>query len=114
MRNASAPTRTRIPFHRPWIGVQELDYVTKAVTSGFIGSDGVYTRRCAEVLEARFGIAKVLMTASCTMALELAALLCELQPGDEVILPSFTFASTANAFLRCGRDRCSSRSGRTP
>jgi dTDP-4-amino-4,6-dideoxygalactose transaminase len=53
-------------------------------------------------LEARFGIAKVLMTASCTMALELAALLCELEPGDEVILPSFTFASTANAFLRCG------------
>jgi dTDP-4-amino-4,6-dideoxygalactose transaminase len=102
MNKASAPARMRIPFHRPWIGVQELDYVTSAIKSGCIGSDGVYTRRCAELLEARFGIARVFMTASCTMALEMTALLCELKPGDEVILPSFTFTSTANAFLRCG------------
>jgi dTDP-4-amino-4,6-dideoxygalactose transaminase len=94
--------RAGIPYHRPSIGVKELEYVARALTSGAIASDGHFTKRCSELMEQRFGIGKVLMTASCTMALELAAMLGELGPDDEVILPSFTFVSTANAFLRCG------------
>ncbi|HEV3416211.1 MAG TPA: dTDP-4-amino-4,6-dideoxygalactose transaminase [Pirellulales bacterium] len=86
-----------IPFVRPYIAGNELEYVTEVVRSGKIDSDGRFTRDCAEFLEERFGIRKVLMTPSCTSALELAAMLCDLGPGDEVIMPSYTFVSTANA-----------------
>src|SRR5258707_3276088 len=87
-----------IPFSKPWILGNELAYVTEAIRTGAIAGDGVYTRRCARLLEQRFGIPKVLMTHSCTAALEMAAQLCDLRPGDEVIVPSYTFVSTASAF----------------
>ena len=87
---------------KPWILGKELEYITQAVRAGAIAGDGPFTRRCARLLEERFGICKVLMTPSCTAALEMAAMLCNLGPGDEVIVPSFTFVSTVNAFVRCG------------
>lgn len=91
-----------IPFNKPLIAGRELDYVTEAIRLGKISSDGRYTRDCAGFLEDRFGIEKVLMTPSCTAALELAVMLCDMGPDDEVILPSYTFVSTANAVLRQG------------
>ena len=93
---------SNIPFNKPFIAGKELYYIAQAVTLGNIGGDGHFTRRCCRLLEERFGIGKVLMTPSCTAALEMAAMLCGLGPGDEVILPSFTFVSTANAFVRLG------------
>src|SRR5690606_1550655 len=69
---------------------------------GNIGGDGHFTKQCSRLLEERLGIRKVLMTPSCTAALEMAAMLCDFQPGDEVILPSYTFVSTASAFVREG------------
>jgi dTDP-4-amino-4,6-dideoxygalactose transaminase len=95
-------TSRTIPFHRPYIGGRESSYVGRVLEGGDLGSDGAFTRRCAGLLEARFGIPRVFLTTSCTVALELAAMLCDLKPGDEVIMPSFTFVSTANAFLRMG------------
>ena len=92
----------RIPFNKPFIAGKELYYIAQAITSVNVAADGYFTRHCCRVLEERFGIHKVLMTPSCTAALEMAAMLCDLEPGDEVILPSFTFVSTANAFVRLG------------
>jgi dTDP-4-amino-4,6-dideoxygalactose transaminase len=91
-----------IPFNRPVIVGKELFYIAQAVTFGNIAGDGIFTHRCAQLLEERFGIHKVLMTPSCTAALEMAAMLCDLGPGDEVIMPSYTFVSTANAVARLG------------
>jgi dTDP-4-amino-4,6-dideoxygalactose transaminase len=91
-----------IPFNKPFIVGKELFYIAQAVTLGNIGGDGHFTRACSRLLEERFAIRKVLMTPSCTAALEMAAMLCDLGPGDEVILPSFTFVSTANAVVRLG------------
>jgi len=93
---------SNIPFNKPFITGKELDYISGLIAEGRLGADGYYTRRCAQLLEERFGILKVLMTSSCTAALEMAVMLCELEPGDEVILPSFTFVSTANAVVRAG------------
>jgi dTDP-4-amino-4,6-dideoxygalactose transaminase len=92
----------RIPFNRPFIAGKELYYIAQAVTLGHLAGDGPFSQRCCRLLEERFGIHRVLLTPSCTAALEMAALLCGLGPGDEVILPSFTFVSTANAFVRLG------------
>ena len=92
----------QIPFNRPWITGQEISYLTEVVETGMIGSDGAYTRQCAELLEQRLGLQRVLMTPSCTAALEMAVMLCDLGPGDEVILPSYTFVSTALAVARSG------------
>jgi dTDP-4-amino-4,6-dideoxygalactose transaminase len=92
----------RIPFNRPFIAGKELFYIAQAVTSGKIAGDGHFTKACAELMEREYGIEKVLMTPSCTAALEMAAMLCDLGPGDEVILPSYTFVSTANAVARLG------------
>ncbi|MBX7168562.1 MAG: dTDP-4-amino-4,6-dideoxygalactose transaminase [Pirellulales bacterium] len=92
----------RIPFNKPFIAGKELYYVAQAVTLGNIAGDGHFTRSCSRILEERFGIHKVLLTPSCTAALEMAAMLCDIGPGDEVILPSFTFVSTANAIVRLG------------
>lgn len=89
--------RTNIPFNKPFIVGRELQYIEEAVSGGQISGDGIFSRRCSEFFERRFGIAKVLMTPSCTAALEMAAILCDLKPGDEVIMPSYTFVSTANA-----------------
>jgi dTDP-4-amino-4,6-dideoxygalactose transaminase len=94
--------RPTIPFNKPFIAGKELFYVAQAVTFGNIAGDGHFTRQCSRLLEERFGIHKVLLTPSCTAALEMAAMLCDLGPGDEVILPSFTFVSTANAVVRLG------------
>lgn len=91
-----------IPFNRPYIAGKELYYIAQAVTYGNIGGDGHFTESCSRFLEETFGIHKVLMTPSCTAALEIAAMLCGLKPGDEVIMPSFTFVSTANAVARLG------------
>jgi dTDP-4-amino-4,6-dideoxygalactose transaminase len=91
-----------IPFNRPFIAGKELYYIAKAVALGNIGGDGYFTQQCCRLLEKRFGIHRVLMVPSCTAALEMAALLSGLEPGDEVILPSFTFVSTANAVVRLG------------
>jgi dTDP-4-amino-4,6-dideoxygalactose transaminase len=81
---------------------RELDYIAQAVHGGQLAGNGPFTRRCQEWLEERYGARRVLLTHSCTAALELAALLCDLEPGDEVVLPSFTFVSTANAFVLRG------------
>jgi len=92
----------KIPFNRPFIAGKELFYIAQAVTYGNLGGDGYFTQKCARLLEERFGIPKVLLVPSCTAALEMAALLFDLKPGDEVILPSFTFVSTASCFVRLG------------
>jgi dTDP-4-amino-4,6-dideoxygalactose transaminase len=91
-----------IPFNRPFIVGKELYYIAKAVAYANISGDGHFTKACSQFLEERYGIRKVLMTPSCTAALEMAAILSGIGPGDEVILPSFTFVSTANAFVRLG------------
>lgn len=92
----------RIPFNKPFIAGRELYYIAQAVTMGNIAADGHFTKACCRLLEERFGIPKVLLVPSGTAALELAAMLCDLQPGDEVIMPSYTFVSTASAFVRVG------------
>jgi dTDP-4-amino-4,6-dideoxygalactose transaminase len=92
----------RIPFNRPTFVGRETEYVARALTDGHISGDGQFTRDCNKLLEDSLGAARVLLTTSCTHALELAALLLDLKPGDEVILPSFTFVSTANAFVLHG------------
>ncbi|MFP5264266.1 MAG: dTDP-4-amino-4,6-dideoxygalactose transaminase [Blastocatellia bacterium] len=92
----------KIPFNKPHVTGKELSYISKAVAEGKISADGYFTRNCAALLKERFGILRVLMTPSCTAALEMGAMLCDLRPGDEVILPSFTFVSTANAVIRLG------------
>jgi len=96
--------RYRIPFNKPGLTGNELRYVADALTLGHIAGDGSYTRRCHTLLEQTLGATRVLLTTSCTHALDMAALLLNVQPGDEVIAPSFTFVSTFNAFvLRGGR-----------
>ena len=92
----------KIPFNRPGLVGKELMYIADAILRGQTAGDGIYTRRCHEFLERELGCAHVLLTTSCTHALELCAMLLAIQPGDEVILPSFTFVSTANAFVRAG------------
>ncbi|NNJ26944.1 dTDP-4-amino-4,6-dideoxygalactose transaminase [Alienimonas chondri] len=93
---------TQIPFNKPFVAGKELYYVAQAVTRGNLGGDGYYTKACCRLLEDKFGIPKVLLTPSCTASLEMAAILCELEEGDEVIMPSYTFVSTASAFVREG------------
>jgi dTDP-4-amino-4,6-dideoxygalactose transaminase len=92
----------QIPFNRPALLGQEFDYLRQAVERGKISGDGHFTRLCQQWLQSAIGAAGVLLTTSCTHALEMAALLLDIQPGDEVMLPSFTFVSTANAFVLRG------------
>jgi dTDP-4-amino-4,6-dideoxygalactose transaminase len=92
----------KIPFNKLFSAGKELHYIAQAVVSGSIGGDGHFTQECERLLKERFGIHHVLLTPSCTAALEMAAMLCRLGPGDEVLLPSFTFVSTANAIVRLG------------
>lgn len=89
----------RIPFNKPFVFGPELDYVAQAVANQHASGDGPFTRRAQALLQDRFGAGQVLLTTSCTSALEMAAMLCNLRAGDEVILPSFTFVSTANAVV---------------
>ena len=91
-----------IPFNKPYLTGNETQYITDAVASGKISGNGKYTQMCHEFFETRYGFKKCLLTTSCTDALEMAALLVDIQPGDEVIIPSYTFVSTANAFVLRG------------
>jgi len=92
----------RIPFNRPLAVGGELQYIREAIERGHLSGDGAFTKRCHAWLEARLGSCKALLTHSCTGALEMAAILADIGPGDEVIMPSFTFVSTANAFVLRG------------
>jgi dTDP-4-amino-4,6-dideoxygalactose transaminase len=94
--------RPYIPFNRPFTAGREHEYIREAVSNVHLSGDGPFTRRCNAWLEERIGCRKALLTHSCTGALEMAAILAELGPGDEVIMPSFTFVSTANAFALRG------------
>ena len=91
-----------IPFNKPYFSGHETRYIEQAVRSGKISGDGLFTQRVHKFFEAQLGFRKVLLTTSCTDALEMAALLLNIGPGDEVIMPSFTFVSTANAFVLRG------------
>lgn len=91
-----------ITFNKPFIIGKELEYVKEAVESGKISGDGMFTRKCHEFFESKYGFKKVLLTSSCTDALEMTALLMDIQPGDEVIVPSYAFVSTANAYALRG------------
>ncbi|MGA7513695.1 MAG: dTDP-4-amino-4,6-dideoxygalactose transaminase [Candidatus Sulfotelmatobacter sp.] len=92
----------RIPFNRPCLAGNEYKYIAEAIANGQASGDGPFTRRCHELLERELQAPKVLLTTSCTHALEMAAILLDCGPGDEIILPSFTFVSTANAFALRG------------
>ena len=91
-----------IPFNRASISGKEFEYIQKAIDSGHISGDGLFTRKCHEFMERSLGVGKALLTTSCTHALEMAALLLDVVPGDEVIVPSYTFVSTVNAFVLRG------------
>jgi len=91
-----------ILFNKPYMTGKELDYITEAHANNMLAGDGPFTRRCHAWLEQTTGCSKALLTHSCTAALEMAAMLADIQPGDEVIMPSYTFVSTANAFVLRG------------
>ena len=91
-----------IPFNKPYMSGNETRYIEEAVKSGKISGDGLFTKRCHNFFEQLPGFQKTLLTTSCTDALELAALLLRIQPGDEIIMPAYTFVSTANAFMLRG------------
>lgn len=102
MSQTTPAVEIRIPFNKPTLVGNELSYIADSVGSGHISGDGRYTKRCHALLERELGVVKALLTPSCTHALEMSALLLDLQPGDEVIIPSFTFVSTVNAFVLRG------------
>lgn len=93
-----------IPFNKPYLTGKEMQYIEEAVKSGKISGNGLFTKKCQEFFERKFGFKKTLLTTSCTDALEMAAILADIKEGDEVIVPSFTFVSTALAFVRQGAD----------
>ena len=92
----------RVPFTQTFLSGKELEYVTRAIEQRCLSSDGPFSQQCSDWLKTHCGAGEVLMTSSCTAALEMAAMLCELGPGDEVIMPSFTFVSTASSVTRTG------------
>ncbi len=91
-----------IPFNKPYLSGKETSYIEEAVRSGKISGNGMFTQKCHAFFQERYGFGKCLLTTSCTDALEMAALLLDIKPGDEVIIPSYTFVSTALAFVRQG------------
>jgi len=91
-----------IPFNRPALVGSELEYMQEAIAAGQISGDGAFTARCQALLQQELGVQSILLTTSCTHALELAALLLNIEPGDEVIIPAFTFVATVNAFVLRG------------
>src|SRR4029453_7993267 len=102
MADIMTQTRSDIPFNRAALGGNELRYLADAIHMGHISGNGFYTRQCQDFLEKELGARKALLTTSCTHALELAALILDLQQGDEVIVPAFSFVSTANSFALRG------------
>ena len=94
--------KVRIPFNQPYMTGKELGYIGQAHANGHLAGDGDFTKKCSAWLEQRTGCRKAALTHSCTAALEMAAILADIQPGDEVIMPSYTFVSTANAFVLRG------------
>ena len=92
----------KIPFNKPYFTGNETKYIAEAVASGKISGDGMFTKKCHQFFEEKYGFKKALLTTSCTDALEMAAILADIQPGDEVIMPSYTFVSTSNAFVLRG------------
>lgn len=104
----------KIPFNKPWISGQEFEYIRQAVQNGQLSGNGPFTRKCQDFFIERYDLKACFLTTSCTDALEMAAMLINIKPGDEVIMPSYTFVSTALAFARhgaiirfvdCGKDR---------
>ncbi len=91
-----------IPFNKPFLTGKEAHYIYQAVYSGKISGNGIFTKKCQKYFEEKYGIKKALLTTSCTDALEMCAILCGIKPGDEVIVPSYTFVSSALAFVRQG------------
>ena len=98
-----------IPFNRVDIQGNELKYVQQAIGNGHISGDGTFTHKCNSLLEKELGVKKSLLTTSCTHALEMSAILLDIKPDDEVIVPSFTFVSTVNRFCLLAKIRCSSK-----
>ncbi len=92
----------KYPFNKPFLTGKEKDYILQAVATGKISGDGKFTKLCHEFFEKRYGFKKAMLTTSCTDALEMSAILLDFKPGEEVIIPSFTFVSTANAFALRG------------
>lgn len=88
-----------IPFNKPYITGKEIDYISEVFRAGKLSGDGEFTKRCHQLITEKYGFRKVLLTTSCTDALEACAILLNIQPGDEVIAPSYTFVSTVNAFV---------------
>ncbi len=91
-----------IPFNKPFLIDKEFEYIQDAINQGVLRGDGIYTKKCHEFLEKKLNCKKALLTHSCTAALEMAAILLDIKPGDEIIMPSYTFVSTANAFVLRG------------
>ncbi len=91
-----------IPFNKPFLTGKEAHYMYQAVYTGKLSGNGVFTKKCQSFFETKYGFKKCLLTTSCTDALEMAAILCDIEPGDEVIVPSYTFVSSALAFVRQG------------
>ena len=91
-----------IPFNKPFLTGKETHYMYQAVNTGKLSGNGVFTKKCQQFFEDKYGFKKCIMTTSCTDALEMAAILCDVKPGDEVIVPSYTFVSSALAFVRQG------------
>src|SRR5918912_307340 len=92
----------KVDFNRPVLVGNEFEYMRQAVENGHISGDGPFTKKCHAFLESQLGVKKALLTTSCTHALEMSAILLDIQPGDEVIVPDFTFVSTVNAFVLRG------------
>jgi len=92
----------KLPFNKPFMTGKELSYIGQAHNKGKLAGDGFFTKKCHAWLEGNIGCSKALLTHSCTAALEMAAILLDVQPGDEIIMPSYTFVSTANAFVLRG------------
>lgn len=92
----------KIPFNKPYLTGKETQYIEEAVKSGKISGNGIFTQKCQHFFETNYGFKKTLLTTSCTDALEMAAILINIKEGDEVIMPSYTFVSTANAFVLRG------------
>ncbi len=95
-------TPYKIPFNKPYLSGNETKYIIEAVNSGHISGNGIFTKKCQKYFEENYGFKKALLTTSCTDALEMCAILANIEPGDEVIVPSYTFVSTALAFVRQG------------